>query len=181
MNAMPPAESRAPREAVVSLYRKQAKVYPRSVRGRFARWRWAMVALTQALFYGLPWLTWHGRQAVWFDLDAPRFYVFGLVLQPQELVFLAGLLVISALALFLFTAAAGRLWCGYACPQTVYTEIFMWIERAIEGDRNARMRLDKEGFSFNKLLLKTAKHGVWLAFGLWTGITFVGYFTPIRE
>jgi ferredoxin len=139
---------------MVSLYASQAKVYPRSVSGRFARWRWALVGLTQAVFYGLPWLQWNGRQAVLFDLGARRFYIFGLVLQPQDFIYLAALLVISALALFFFTAVAGRLWCGYACPQTVYTEIFLWIERRVEGDRQARMRLDAAPWSARKLARK---------------------------
>ena len=164
-----------------SLYEVRRKIYPRAVRGAFAAWRWALVWLTQLVFYGGAWLTWNDRQAVLFDIAHRKFYLFGLVFWPQDIIYLTVLLIICALALFLFTAVAGRLWCGYACPQTVYTEIFMWIERAIEGDRNARMRLDKEGLSSKKLLLKTAKHGVWLAFALWTGITFVGYFTPIRE
>jgi polyferredoxin len=94
------------------------------------------------VFYGLPWLTWNGRQAVLFDLASRKFYIFGLVLWPQDFIFLTGLLVISALSLFLFTAVGGRLWCGYACPQTVYTEIFLWIERWVEGDR-LKLRLDK--------------------------------------
>ncbi|XXS58162.1 4Fe-4S binding protein, partial [Achromobacter xylosoxidans] len=111
----------------------RSKIYPRSVSGIFARWRIAFVFLTQLIFYGLPWLQWNGRQAVLFDLGARKFYLFGLVLWPQDVVYLAVLLVISALALFLFTAVAGRLFCGYACPQTVYTEIFMWIERKVEG------------------------------------------------
>jgi cytochrome c oxidase accessory protein FixG len=168
------------REAV-SLYQKEAKIYPRAVSGRFANWRWSMVALTQAVFYGVPWLQWNARQAVLFDLDAPRFFLFGLVLQPQDLIFLAALLVISALALFFFTALAGRLWCGYACPQTVYTEIFLWIERHTEGDRQARMRLDAEPMSARKLLRKGGKHLAWAALALFTGFSFVGYFVPIRE
>ena len=98
--------------------------------------------LTQLVFYGLPWLTWNGRQAVLFDLGARKFYIFGLVFWPQDVIYLTVLLILAALSLFLFTAVAGRLWCGYACPQTVYTEIFMWIERKIEGDRLARIRLD---------------------------------------
>ena len=125
-----------------SLYEAQKKIYPRSVSGIFSRWRWVFVALTQLVFYGLPWLEWGQRQAVLFDLGARRFYIFGLVLYPQDFIYLTGLLVISALSLFLFTAVAGRLWCGFACPQTVYTEIFLWIERKVEGDRSARMRLD---------------------------------------
>jgi cytochrome c oxidase accessory protein FixG len=166
--------------AVVSLYQSERKVYARSVTGWFNYWRWAMVWATQLVYYGLPWLSLHDRQAVLFDLAARRFYIFNLVLYPQDLIYLTGLLVISALSLFLFTAVAGRLWCGYTCPQTVYTEIFMWVERKIEGDRVARMRLDQSAFSVAKLARKTAKHAAWIAIGLWTGFTFVGYFTPIR-
>src|SRR5688572_23037362 len=163
------------------LYEATKKIYPRSVRGVFARWRWAMVFLTQLVFYGMPWAQWGERQLVLFDLAARRFYVFGWVLYPQDLIYLSGLLVVSALALFLFTAVAGRLWCGYACPQTVYTEIFMWVERRIEGERGARMRLDREAFSLEKLVKKWFKHTVWLGIGLWTGFTFVGYFTDRKS
>ncbi|MDH5205437.1 MAG: cytochrome c oxidase accessory protein CcoG [Hylemonella sp.] len=166
---------------MVSLYEAQQKIYPRSVSGLFSRWRWVLVWLTQLVFYGLPWLEWGQRQAVLFDLGARRFYLFGLVLYPQDFIYLTGLLVISALSLFLFTAVAGRLWCGYACPQTVYTEIFLWIERRTEGDRSARMRLDAAPMSLNKLWRKGGKHFLWLAVAGWTGFTFVGYFTPILE
>ena len=127
---------------VVSLYEKQKKIYPRSVSGAYARWRWALVWITQALFYGLPWLPWNGRQAVLFDLGARRFYIFDLVLYPQDFIYLTALLVLCAYGLFFATAVAGRLWCGYACPQTVYTEVFLWIERRFEGERGARMKLD---------------------------------------
>jgi polyferredoxin len=127
---------------MVSLYEAHKKIYPRSVSGLFSNWRWLMVWITQLVFYGLPWLDWGQRQAVLFDLGARRFYIFNLVLYPQDFIYLTGLLVISALSLFLFTAVAGRLWCGYACPQTVYTEIFLWIEKKFEGDRSARMRRD---------------------------------------
>jgi len=164
-----------------SLYEAQKKIYPRSVSGVFSRWRWIFAALTQLVFYGMPWLEWGQRQAVLFDLGARRFYIFGLVLYPQDFIYLTGLLVISALALFLFTAAAGRLWCGFACPQTVYTEIFLWIERKVEGDRSARMRLDGAPISLEKLVKKWFKHFLWIGLGLWTGFTFVGYFSPIRE
>ena len=116
-------------EEMVSLYAAAKKIYPRSVEGIFAYWRWITVAITQIVFYGLPWVEWGTRQAVLFDLEARRFYIFGLVLYPQDFIYLTGLLVISALALFLFTAVAGRLWCGYACPQTVYSEIFMIVRR----------------------------------------------------
>ena len=165
----------------VPLYAAPIKIYPRSVTGRYDRWRWVMVWLTQAFFYGMPWLAWNGRQAMLFDLDTRRFYVFGLMLFPQDFIYLAALLVISALGLFFFTAVAGRLWCGYACPQTVYTEMFMWIERRLEGDRGARMRLDKAPWGWDKLWRKGGKHLAWGALALATGFTFVGYFTPIRE
>ena len=110
-----------------SLFEVRKKIYPRSVTGWFATWRWAMVWLTQVVFYGLPWVEWNGRQSVLFDLAARKFYIFGLVFWPQDFIYLTALLVVSALSLFLFTAVAGRLWCGYACPQTVYTEIFLWV------------------------------------------------------
>jgi cytochrome c oxidase accessory protein FixG len=168
-------------EVMVSLYASRQKIYPRSVSGLFSKWRWITVWITQIVFYGLPWLEWNARQAVLFDLEARRFYIFGLVLYPQDFIYLTGLLVISALALFLFTAVAGRLWCGYACPQTVYTEIFLWIEKKVEGDRSARMRLDKSDLTAGKFGKKWLKHALWILFSLWTGFTFVGYFTPIRE
>ena len=163
------------------LYVSEGKVYPRSVTGPFARWRWAFVWLTQIIFYGLPWLQWGERQAVLFDLGARRFYIFGYVLYPQDFIYLTGLLVISALSLFLFTAVAGRLWCGFSCPQTVYTEMFLWIERKVEGDRGARMRLDAAGMDLEKLVKKSFKHLLWGMVAMWTGFTFVGYFTPITE
>ena len=167
--------------AVITLYAKSKKIYPRAVNGWFAGWRWTLVWATQLVFYGLPGLQWNGRQALLFDLTARRFYLFGAVLYPQDFIYLTGLLVISALSLFLFTAVAGRLWCGYACPQTVYTEMFMWVERRIEGDRIARMRLDQSPWNFNKVWRKGAKQAVWIALALYTGFTFVGYFTPIRH
>jgi cytochrome c oxidase accessory protein FixG len=165
----------------VSLYAPHKKIYPRSVTGLFNNWRWAMVFVTQLVFYGLPWLEWGQRQAVLFDLGVRRFYIFGLVLYPQDFIYLTGILVVAALSLFLFTAVAGRLWCGYACPQTVYTEMFLWIENKIEGDRSAFMRREAQPLSWDKVWRKTAKHLVWLVVALWTGFTFVGYFTPIKE
>ena len=157
------------------------RIYARSVKGWFNQWRWTLVAVTQLLFYGVPWVNWGGRQAVLFDLGARKFYIFGMVLWPQDVIYLTLLLIISALGLFLFTAIAGRLFCGYACPQTVYTEIFMWIERKVEGDRVARIRLDEEPLSARKLRLKATKHFLWIVVGLWTGFTFIGFFAPIRE
>ena len=166
---------------VISLYEGQKKIYPRSVTGLFSKWRWAMVFLTQLVFYGLPWLQWGQRQAVLFDLEARRFYILGLVLYPQDFIYLSGILVISALSLFLFTAVAGRQWCGYACPQTVYTELFLWLEKVTEGDRSARLRLDASPMSLNKFARKAGKQILWMALALWTGFSFVGYFTPIRD
>ena len=167
-------------EVETALYEVRKKIYARAVHGWFASWRVALVLLTQLVFYGMPWLVWNGRQAVLFDLGARKFYIFGWVFWPQDFIFLTALLVISALSLFLFTAVAGRLWCGYACPQTVYTEIFMWIERMVEGDRLQRMRLDKTSAGPRKIALKSLKHAIWIALALWTGLTFVGYFTPIK-
>ena len=182
---VPADEAADPGALFASMYESQPDIYARSVKGWFAAWRWVFVWITQLFFYGMPWLQWGGpsggRQALLFDLEAQRFYILGLVLYPQDLIFLAALLVISALALFFFTAVAGRLWCGYTCPQTVYTEIFMWVERKIEGDRIARMRLDQARWGPAKLLRKCAKQAAWLAIGLFTGFSFVGYFTPIRE
>lgn len=164
-----------------SLYQTHKKIYPKFVAGTFTNWRWALVWFTQLLFYGLCWLPWNGRQAVLFDLVQRKFYLFGFVFWPQDVFFLAVLLIISAYALFLFTAVAGRLWCGYACPQTVYTEIFLWIEQKIEGDRNARIKLDGASMSSEKLAKRVLKYGAWIALSLWTGFTFVGYFTPIKD
>lgn len=169
-----------PELRTISLYESEAKIYPRAVHGWFAVWRWVLVWMTQLLFYGLPWLSWNGRQAVLFDLESRRFLIFDLILYPQDFIYLTALLVVSAFGLFFFTAVAGRLWCGYACPQTVYTEIFLWIERHIEGDRAVRIRLDKAGWGVDKLLRKGGKHVAWLTVSLWTGFTFVGYFEPIR-
>jgi len=162
------------------MYRAEKKIHPRSVKGWFATWRWILVVLTQALYYGLPWLHWNARQAVLFDVASRRFYLFGLVLYPQDFIYLTGLLVVSAFALFLFTAIAGRLWCGFACPQTVYTEIFLWIERRFEGDRTARLRLDAAPWSLDKAWRKGGKQAAWIGVALWTGFTFVGWFTPIQ-
>ena len=163
-----------------SLYMAQKKVQPRSISGVFASWRWAMLILTQLVFYGLPWIQWGERQMVLFDLGARRFYLFGLVLYPQDFIYLTGLLVISALSLFLFTTIAGRLWCGFTCPQTVYTKLFMWIEHKVEGDRSARLRLDASPWTFEKIRKRGTRHLLWLLVAGWTGFTFVGYFVPIR-
>ncbi|MGX4641193.1 cytochrome c oxidase accessory protein CcoG [Massilia sp. SYSU DXS3249] len=171
----------APKEAVIRMYAAREEIYPREAKGRYATLRWACVWLTQLLFYGLPWIGYNGRQAVLFDLGARKFHLFGLVLWPQDFIYFAGLLIICAYGLFLVTTVAGRVWCGFACPQTVYTELFLWIERRIEGARSARIRLDRQPWNAEKIAKKTAKHAAWLAVALWTGFTFVGYFTPVRS
>jgi cytochrome c oxidase accessory protein FixG len=165
----------------VGLYATHEKIYPREVRGRFQRWRVATVIALLGAFYGLPWLQWGEHQAVLFDLPARKFYIFGLMFLPQDFYLLTWLLIIAALSLFFFTALAGRLWCGYACPQTVWTQMFVWMERLAEGTRAQRIKLDKSPFSINKLLRKMFKQTMWIAFALWTGFTFVGYFSPLRE
>jgi cytochrome c oxidase accessory protein FixG len=181
MSQKPPSSATvASSEEEVTLYKVHKKIQVRSVTGIFASWRWIFVWLTQLLYYGLCWVPWNGRQAVLFDLVERKFYIFGLVLWPQDVFFLAIILIISAYALFLFTAVAGRLWCGYTCPQTVYTEIFMWIEMKIEGDRSARVKLDKAPMDGRKFRLRALKYGAWALLALWTGFTLVGYFTPIK-
>jgi cytochrome c oxidase accessory protein FixG len=163
------------------LFAVRQKIHVRSVSGMFAKWRWILVWFTQLLFYGLPWLTWNDRQAVLFHLTERKFYLFGSVFWPQDVFYLAILLIISAFGLFFFTAIAGRLWCGYACPQTVYTEIFMWIEEKIEGDHNKRKKLEAGPMDGRKFAIRSAKYGAWAVVSLWTGFTFVGYFTPMSE
>ncbi|WP_047248946.1 cytochrome c oxidase accessory protein CcoG [Chromobacterium subtsugae] len=167
--------------ATVSLYEAQKKIYPRAVKGVFNNLRILFVVGTQLLYLGLPWLQWNGRQAVFFDMVGRKFYLFGLTIWPQDFVYLAALLMCCAFGLFTWTTIAGRLWCGYSCPQTVYTEIMLWIEQWVEGDRGKRMKLDAAPMSLAKFRLKFTKHFIMLAFSLWTGFTLVGYFTPIRS
>ena len=174
-------KAKASAENEETLYAVRQKVYPRAVTGVFAKWRWILVWATQLIFYGLCWLPWNDRQAVLLDVVNRKFYIFDWIFWPQDVFFLAILLIISAYSLFFFTAVAGRLWCGYACPQTVYTEIFMWIEEKIEGNRAQRMKLDQAPMDGRKFAIKSAKFGAWGLLSLWTGFTLVGYFTPIRE
>jgi cytochrome c oxidase accessory protein FixG len=168
-------------EVEQALYAKRQKIYPREVHGLFALLRTAAVFALLGLYYGVPWIPWDGRQAILFDLPGRKFHLFGLTLWPQDLIYLSGLLIIAALSLFFFTALAGRLWCGYACPQTVWTEVFLWIERKIEGDRPRQMKLAAAPWNARKIGLRSTKHTVWIVFSLWTGFTFVGYFTPIQD
>ena len=171
----------AAQDAPTSFYEAHKKIYPREIDGRFQRLRNLAVWVLLGLYYLLPWIPWDGRQSVLFDLPARKFYVFGLVFWPQDFFYLTWLLIILGLSLFFFTALAGRLWCGYACPQTVWTDVFMSIERRIEGDRNRRQKLDRGPWTGEKILRKGSKHLAWLLLALWTGFTFVGFFTPIQE
>lgn len=164
-----------------SLYAKRQKIYPREVHGLFAAFRATGVAVLLGLYYIVPWLQWDERQAVLFDLPERKFYILNMVFWPQDFFYLTLLLIVAALGLFFVTALAGRVWCGYACPQTVWTEAFLWIERKVEGSRPKQMKLDQEPNSFRKFRIKTTKHFIWIVFSLFTGLTFVGYFSPMRE
>ena len=166
---------------VEELYAKRVKIHAREVKGFFENLRNSAVIILLGIYYVVPWLGWDGRQAVLFDLPARKFHIFGLTLWPQDFVFLSWLLIMAALLLFFATAVAGRVWCGYVCPQTVWTQIFVWMERLTEGNFNQRIKLDKAPWSTEKLLRRGAKQVLWVSFAAWTGFTFVGYFTPIQE
>lgn len=164
----------------IDLYSKREAIHTRSYKGFFKNIRLAGVAFLFLLFFGTAWLNVGDRQAVLWDLPARQFHIFGATFQPQDFFLLSFLLIICAFGLFFITTFAGRIWCGYTCPQTVWTWIFMWAERVTEGERNARIKLDAAPMSANKLLRRSAKHALWLAVSLATALTFVGYFTPIR-
>jgi cytochrome c oxidase accessory protein FixG len=166
---------------VIDLYANREKIYTRSFTGIFRNLRMLGGAALFLLYFGTVWLNWNGRQAVWWNLPERKFYIFGSTYWPQDFVLLSALLIIAAFGLFFITVFAGRVWCGYTCPQSVFTWVFMWAEKVTEGDRNQRMKLDKKPMSAQKLLRKLAKHGIWVAVSLVTAITFVGYFTPIRD
>ena len=164
-----------------SLYASREAIHPKAAHGRFRRFKWAMVVILLGIYYVAPWLRWTRPgdapdQAILIDMANRRFYFFFIELWPQEFFFFTGLLVMAALALFLTTALFGRLWCGYSCPQTVWTDLFIYIERAFEGDRNARMRLDAAPMSFNKFWRKTGKHLVWIGVAFGTGGAWIFYF-----
>jgi cytochrome c oxidase accessory protein FixG len=165
----------------VSLYESHRKVYPREVAGRFARLRTLAAFGLLGVFYGLPWLQWNGRQAVLFDLPARKFHLLGLTLWPQDFLYLSWLLILAALTLFFVTAVAGRVWCGYACPQTVWTEAFLGLERFVEGSRPQRLKLDKTPWTREWIARKTLKQFLWISFAGLTGFSFVALFTPARE
>jgi cytochrome c oxidase accessory protein FixG len=165
----------------IDLYQRREKIYTRKIEGFYQRLRlftgWPLLLG----YFLLPWMSWDGRQAILFDLPARKFHILGLTFWPQDFPLLAFLLIISAFGLFAVTVFAGRIWCGYTCPQTVWTSIFMWLEQKTEGSRNARIKLDKMPWSAEKTFKKLAKHGSWLFVAFATGITFVGYFYPIRN
>ena len=165
----------------IDLYQHREKIYTRKIEGFYQRVRlytgWPLL-LGYLL---LPWIDWQGRQSVLFDLPERKFHILGLTFWPQDFPMLAFLLIIAAYTLFAVTTFAGRIWCGYTCPQTVWTSIFMWIEQKFEGSRNQRIKLDKAPWSPGKLVSKGLKHGGWLFVGFVTGLTFVGYFYPIKQ
>jgi cytochrome c oxidase accessory protein FixG len=172
----------APSEvAEIDLYQKREKIYTRKIEGFFQRIRlytgWPLLIG----YFLLPFIEWQGRPIVLFDLPARKFHILGLTFWPQDFAMLAWLLAIAAFALFLFTALFGRIWCGYTCPQTVWTSIFMWIEQRVEGSRNQRIKLDSQPWNLAKASKKLLKHAMWMAVAFFTGLIFIGYFTPIND
>lgn len=164
-----------------SMYQKRKNIYVREVTGFFQRTRTIFLLLLMLMYFGVAWLSWDGQQLVWFNLPARQFHIFGATFWPQDFMLLSGMLIICAYGLFTITNFAGRIWCGYSCPQTAWSFIFIWIEEKIEGTRNQRIKLDKQKMNFTKFRKKTTKHVLWILVALATGITFVGYFSPIRE
>ncbi|MEO1000585.1 MAG: cytochrome c oxidase accessory protein CcoG, partial [Pseudomonadota bacterium] len=163
------------------LYAARVPIFPRRVQGWFRRFKWALMLVTLGIYYVTPWIRWDRGpnlpdQAVLVDLAGRRFYFFWIEIWPHEFYFVAGLLIMAGIGLFLFTSAAGRVWCGYACPQTVWTDLYILVERWIEGDRNARVRLYKQKYDARKLRLRLSKWGAWLLIGLATGGAWVFYF-----
>ena len=187
MNAVPPAAQEDPRaraenppDSGISLYKRREKIFVHYVGGKFQSLRlytgWPLLLG----YFLLPWLQWGERQAVLFDLPTRQFHILGLTFWPQDLWLLAWMLIIAAFALFTVTTLVGRIWCGYTCPQTVWTAIFMWVEQITEGERHQRIRLDKAPWNVKKSSPRL-KHAMWLGWAFLTGLTFVGYFTPIAS
>lgn len=160
---------------------KEGKIYIRSVKGAFTALRQKINWILMLGFFLLPWISYAGRQAVLFDLEAQKFHIFGLIIWPQDLVLLAVLLMIAAYALFLVTTFVGRVWCGFTCPQTIWTFIFVWVEEKVEGKVNKRKNLDKQPSHFNKIWKKGLKHSIWLVISLITSLTFLAFFVPIKQ
>lgn len=164
-----------------SMYQKRKKIYVREINGFFQKIRSLFLLLLMAMYFGVAWLSWDGQQLVWFNLPARQFHIFGATFWPQDFMLLSGMLIICAYGLFTITNFAGRVWCGYSCPQTAWSFIFIWIEEKIEGTRNQRVKLDKQKMDLTKFRKKATKHFLWILVALATGITFVGYFSPIRD
>lgn len=193
MNAIPPAGPRRTKRPVLDpthFAADRQRVYPKAVHGPARTAKWAVLVMCLGLYYAVPWLRWDrgpGRpsQMVLLDLPDRRFYFGGIELWPQDLYLLAGGLILAAVGLFLVTSLVGRVWCGYTCPQTVWTDLFMWVERRIEGDRNERMRRDEGPATFDKAWRKVAKHAAWLGVAFWTGGAWIMYYvnapTAVRE
>jgi len=163
------------------LYKSRVPIYPKEVDGRFRRLKWAMMAITLSIYYLVPWIRWDRgplapHQAVLVDMAHERLYFFFIEIWPQEVYYITGLLILAAVALFLINALFGRLWCGYSCPQTVWTDLFIWVETRIEGDRNARSRLAAAPWTPSKIAKRVAKHAIWLMFAVATGGAWVFYF-----
>lgn len=156
-------------------------IHTRSFTGRFRNLRLLGAGLLFLLFFGTAWIDWNGRQAVLWDLDNRQFHIFGATFWPQDFILLSAILIIAAFGLFFITVLAGRVWCGYACPQSVWTWVFMRVEQITEGDRGQRIKLDAAPWSLQKLARRSAKHGLWLAVSVITAMAFVGYFTPVRQ
>lgn len=168
-------------EAPLQLFAKQKRIYPKHVGGRFRRIRWIAMTVLLCIYYLVPWIRWDRgegvpNQAVLIDMSATRAYFFGIEIWPQEVYYITGILILAAVGLFFVTSLFGRVWCGYACPQTVWTDLFIAVERLVQGDRNARMKLDAAPLSFAKLAKKAVTHILWILIGLCTGGAWVFYF-----
>ena len=181
MNKIPATDVTPVNQDTVPLYKKREKIYVREIQGVFQKLRtWTLWALMLA-YFGVAWISMDGQQLVYFDLPARQFHLFGITFWPQDFVLLSWILIICAFGLFTITNLAGRIWCGYTCPQSAWSFIYMWVEEKTEGSRHQRMKLDKAPMSAAKVRKKALKHAIWLFIAFWTGLTFVGYFTPIRE
>ena len=173
-------EAPRPRAAKTNNKSSDNLIHTRSFTGLFRTLRIVGAGLLFLLFFGTVWLNWDGRQAVLWDLSESKFHIFGATFWPQDFILLSALLIIAAFGLFAITVFAGRVWCGYTCPQSTWTWLFMWCEKITEGDRNQRIKLQAAPWRLNKILRRTAKHSLWLAISVMTALTFVGYFTPVR-
>ena len=173
-------EASRPRAAKNKSRSSDNLIHTRSFTGLFRTLRIVGAGFLFLLFFGTVWLNWDGRQAVLWDLSESKFHIFGATFWPQDFILLSALLIIAAFGLFAITVFAGRVWCGYTCPQSTWTWLFMWCEKITEGDRNQRIKLQAAPWRLNKILRRTAKHALWMAISVMTALTFVGYFTPIR-